>query len=111
MPDGSIHGSVFLGAQSAAPDRLISIDEVTAQTGLGVSTIYKWMKDGNFPLGVQLSPRCVRWLQSEVSAYVDASKAKRITLRAQVPALEVEPRAQPAGAPLRPLRGRGRRVG
>jgi prophage regulatory protein len=111
MPDGSINGTVFLGAQNTAPDRLISIDEVTAQTGLGVSTIYRWMKDGDFPLGVQLSPRCVRWLQSEISAYLQAAKGKRITLRPSKLEQGAGPDDQRTAVPARPRRGRGRPSG
>jgi prophage regulatory protein len=50
---------------------LIPLEEVQAKTKLGASTIYKWMAADKFPLRVQLSPRCVRWLRGEVDAWIE----------------------------------------
>lgn len=49
---------------------LIDIHEVSAKVSLGVSTIYRMMKDGDFPASVSLAPRTVRWVSSEIDAWI-----------------------------------------
>jgi predicted DNA-binding transcriptional regulator AlpA len=77
-----------------------------AKTSLSASTIYLWMSQGEFPLGVQLSPRCVRWVVGEVEEWSRERRAQRVALR---PALKTPEMAAPEEvAPLPPRRGRGR---
>lgn len=49
---------------------LLDIHEVRKKVGLGTSTIYRMMKDEEFPTSVSLAPRTVRWLSHEVDAWV-----------------------------------------
>jgi len=44
--------------------------QVQARTGLSRSTIYQYIQDGHFPAPLQLGPRAVGWLESEVSAWI-----------------------------------------
>ena len=44
--------------------------QVEIRTGLARSTIYQYIKDGVFPKPVQLGPRAVGWIESEVSAWI-----------------------------------------
>lgn len=44
--------------------------QVQARTGLSRSTIYQYIQDGHFPRPLQLGPRAVGWLESEVSAWI-----------------------------------------
>lgn len=44
--------------------------QVEARTGLARSTIYQYMKDGVFPKAVQLGPRAVGWVESDISAWI-----------------------------------------
>jgi prophage regulatory protein len=46
--------------------------QVEARTGLARSTIYQYIKDGAFPKPVQLGPRAVGWIESEVSEWIGA---------------------------------------
>lgn len=50
--------------------RLIRLKEVKHVTGLGRSTIYKYIEDGAFPKSVSLGERAVAWVESEVMAWV-----------------------------------------
>ncbi|MEB0121613.1 AlpA family transcriptional regulator [Pseudomonas sp. CCI1.2] len=50
--------------------RLIRLKEVKHVTGLGRSTIYKYIEDGVFPKSVSLGERAVAWVESEVMAWV-----------------------------------------
>ena len=51
--------------------RFLRISEVEALTGLSRTTIYDWSADGRFPRAVRLSGRAVRWIESEVLAWMD----------------------------------------
>jgi prophage regulatory protein len=44
--------------------------QVQARTGLARSTIYQHIQAGTFPRPVQLGPRAVGWLESEVSEWI-----------------------------------------
>ena len=65
-------------------DRLLRLAEVMRKTGLSESTIYRRMKEGSFPQSVSLGPACVRWLMSEVQAWV----TDRIKARPPAPATD-----------------------
>ncbi len=46
--------------------------QVQARTGLSRSTIYLYIKAGQFPKPVALGPRAVGWVESEVSEWIVA---------------------------------------
>ena len=50
--------------------RLIRLKEVTSITGLGRSSIYKFMKSGLFPLTISLGERAVAWSEDEINEWV-----------------------------------------
>lgn len=49
---------------------ILRCKQVQARTGLARSTIYLNIKSGTFPRPVQLGPRAVGWLESEVSDWI-----------------------------------------
>lgn len=49
-----------------ANERLLRCSEVQHRTGLGKTTIYRLMRDGLFPLPLKISPKAVRWPESEI---------------------------------------------
>ena len=51
-------------------DKLLRLPEVENVTGLKKSTIYALMKQGEFPQSVQITPRCVAWVESRVLQFV-----------------------------------------
>ena len=55
---------------SERPTRLIRIKEVQYRTGLGRSTIYRWMAQGRFPKSKKLGRHSVAWLQDEIETWV-----------------------------------------
>lgn len=59
--------------------RLIRLKEVKHATGLGRSTIYKYIEDGTFPKSVSLGERAVAWVESEVVGWVMARIEARDT--------------------------------
>ena len=53
-------------------DRLIPRRAVLARIGVGRTTLYRWMDEAGFPKAVKVGPRAVRWLESEVTAWIAA---------------------------------------
>lgn len=63
--------------QSVENARLIRRKEVQAKTGLGASSIYALMKEGKFPLAIELSERRVAWLEAEIDQWIAERIANR----------------------------------
>jgi prophage regulatory protein len=51
--------------------------EAVRQTGLPKSSIYALLKEGNFPKRLQLSTRCIGFVESEIQDWVQARIAER----------------------------------
>ena len=51
-------------------DRLLRRPEVEQRCGLTCSTIYRLMDEGRFPRPLRVGPKAVRWLESEIGAWV-----------------------------------------
>jgi prophage regulatory protein len=50
--------------------RLIKLKEVMNYTGLGRSSIYKFMAEGHFPKSIALGARAIAWESSEIEEWV-----------------------------------------
>lgn len=50
--------------------RLIRLKAVIDNTGLGRSTIYKYIAEGIFPKPVSLGDRAVAWIEGEVNDWI-----------------------------------------
>lgn len=57
--------------------RIIRLKEVIDCTGLGRSTIYKYITEGAFPKSVSLGDRCVGWVVSVVHDWILARIEER----------------------------------
>ncbi|WP_302139948.1 helix-turn-helix transcriptional regulator [Halomonas alkalicola] len=57
--------------------KLIRIKDVMDRTGLGRSTVYKYMNLGLFPKSVNLTTRAVAWVESEVEAWIQKGIERR----------------------------------
>ncbi len=51
-------------------DRLLRRTQVEEITGFSVATIYRRVKAGTFPEPIRLGERTVRWLQSDLDAWL-----------------------------------------
>ncbi|KAB2889330.1 MAG: AlpA family transcriptional regulator [Desulfobulbaceae bacterium] len=60
---------------------LLRRPEVERRTGLGRSTIYARMKEGDFPQSVSLG-RTVAWVEDEIDAWIQERIAARQALAA-----------------------------
>ncbi len=52
-------------------DRLLRLRDVTERTGLGSSTIYRYINAGTFPAPVKIGGVTARWLESEIAAWIE----------------------------------------
>ena len=59
----------------ARPERQLRRQEVEMITGLSGSSIYRLLEAGDFPRPLRITPRCVRWLESEI-AHWQASRTR-----------------------------------
>jgi prophage regulatory protein len=51
-------------------DRLLRLREVEAKTGIGSTTIYRFMPEGKFPYPVRLGEGSVRWRESDIDRWI-----------------------------------------
>ena len=54
------------------PHLLVRLPTVISMTGLGRSTIYRFVADGSFPRPVHLGPRAVAWRWSDLEQWVQS---------------------------------------
>lgn len=54
------------------PRVLARLPVVLKVTGLGRSTIYRWIADGSFPPPVRLGPRAVAWRWSDLDRWTQS---------------------------------------
>lgn len=64
--------------------RFIKLDEVMHCTGLGRSSIYKYMSSGEFPRSISLGDRALAWVESEVHDWMNEKLAMRDKLQQRV---------------------------
>jgi len=57
--------------------RFLRLKEVMASTGLGRSSIYKFMDEDTFPKTVSLGGRAVAWVESEIEDWMSERLSKR----------------------------------
>jgi len=50
-------------------ERLLTVEEVLARTTVTYPALWKWMKDGKFPLARKICSNRIGWLKSEVDAW------------------------------------------
>jgi len=63
-------------------DRLIKLEDVVSQVGMGKTKIYNLIQLGEFPAPIKLG-YASRWSQIEVQDWVEQQKAKRLSGGAQ----------------------------
>ena len=53
-------------------DRLLRRSEVEAKVGFGKSALYKKMREGSFPVPVNIGSKAVRWRESELLTWMNS---------------------------------------
>ena len=49
---------------------LVSKKQVANMLGVHEATLDRWRREGRFPIGLVLSPQCVRWRLPDVEAWL-----------------------------------------
>ncbi len=57
--------------------QIIRIKEVSKRTGIGRSTIYKYMNENRFPKSIRLGKRAAGWIVDEVDSWIDVRIQQR----------------------------------
>ena len=52
------------------PQRCLRPREVAARLGIGVSTLWRWQREGRFPKPVRLSARCSIWRLADIEVFL-----------------------------------------
>lgn len=52
--------------------KVLRTHQVLELTGLKKSTVYRFVKDGEFPQPIQLGPKLLGWFEDEVTAWLEA---------------------------------------
>ena len=53
-------------------ERLLRLRDLKQKTGLGSSTIYRYIQAGTFPPPVKIGGFTARWRESQVDAWIEA---------------------------------------
>jgi predicted DNA-binding transcriptional regulator AlpA len=61
---------------------LLKIDDVEARTGIDRVTIWRLERSGSFPRRRRISGRSVRWIDSEIDAWIQALPAAKLLEKA-----------------------------
>jgi prophage regulatory protein len=60
------------------PQRVLArLPTVLKMTGLGRSTIYRWIASGSFPPPVRLGPRAVAWRWTDLDQWTQSRSSTR----------------------------------
>lgn len=71
MSDYAIDGNRHLG------QRVLTLAEVVAKTGMSKSTVYASVRADEFPAPMKLTVRKSGWLLSEIDYWIDQRRAQR----------------------------------
>jgi len=58
-------------------DRLLRRRQVENRTGLCRSTIYFWMREGNFPKPLKIGARAVAWRERDIQQWIKEREARK----------------------------------
>lgn len=49
---------------------MVDVKQAAAMCNIGVSTVWKLVKNGKFPKPIAFTPKCVRWKRSDIVEWV-----------------------------------------
>ncbi len=49
---------------------LLRINDVRRRTGLSRNQVYRLAREGQFPTGIRISPRCTCWSSTEIEEWI-----------------------------------------
>ena len=90
----------------AAGPRLLTKAEVLALLGVTYTTVFTWMREGQFPLSIELGPpggrsTKIAWLADEVYAWIASRPRRKLTPTPIKPNTKPAQRRRGASDPVR----------
>jgi prophage regulatory protein len=64
----------FYKVNNMATNKLIRLKDLTKQYAIPASTVWYWIKQGNFPKQIKLGTRFVAWRESDIIAWLDGKQ-------------------------------------
>ena len=52
-------------------DSILRVKDVCQRLRIGRSTLYAWLKEGDFPPSIPLGPRIVGWRASDIDKWIE----------------------------------------
>jgi prophage regulatory protein len=59
--------------------RALRVRKVSDKTGLGVSSIWRLVNEGQFPAPIKLTAGCTAWFEHEIDQWLEAKALERGT--------------------------------
>lgn len=82
-----VNAALLAGRQRRSPapayrpdDPLLTARQAAAETGKGLSTLWRDVRAGLLPAPYYVSPRCPRWRKSELDAAVKATRSRKLPI-------------------------------
>ena len=57
-------------SEGFSEDRLLRVRDVLTKCGISKAALYEWVNDGRFPKPLQVGPKAVRWLSSDIESWM-----------------------------------------
>ncbi|ROS05728.1 AlpA family transcriptional regulator [Sinobacterium caligoides] len=67
-----------MNTSNITPERILKLAEVKSRTSCSTTFIYEKISTGEFPKQLQITPRSVGWLESEINGWIAEKAAQRI---------------------------------
>jgi prophage regulatory protein len=76
-PRSQVHSPQQARGPPQTPDRILREPEVRKRVGLSHATIWRKVRNGDFPAPVRLGPQSVGWIEREIDAWIAERAARR----------------------------------
>jgi predicted DNA-binding transcriptional regulator AlpA len=70
-------GQMSIEHSPARGMRVLRRKQITKELGISDTTLYQWIKDGEFPAPIKLGPNTSAWLADEIEAVIRKKAAAR----------------------------------
>ncbi|MCC8194793.1 MAG: helix-turn-helix domain-containing protein [Deltaproteobacteria bacterium] len=67
----------MLSKKNSCSGKVLRAKDAAAFLGLGVSTFWRWVKDGRLPKGTRLSARVTVWRVSDLESFIEQQTAQQ----------------------------------
>ena len=58
-------------------EQYLMLEDWVQKLGISMNTGRRWVKEGNAPPPIRISPKCIRWKKSVIDAWIDSRQASK----------------------------------